>query len=141
MRQGRPRGTKTGSSTAGGGPVFCAAPSPARSFQGSPGGGPTRTTGNGPRKKYVTFTSPPRPSVTGRSTLQPTAPVEPPVTAVVPVEQVAQKRKTSWPLLPRTVMRPTSPSSPTRWDIARSRIKWRFKDYITPPVNNLADLP
>ena len=39
---------------------------------------PTRTTGKG-----STFASPPRPSATGTSTLLPTAPVEPPVTAVV----------------------------------------------------------
>ena len=54
---------------------------------------PIRTTGKGCRQKYLTFVSPPRPSATGRSTLLPTAPVEPPVTVVVPGEQVAQKRK------------------------------------------------
>ena len=99
-RQGRSRGIKTDSSTAGGGPVFCPAPSPARSFQGGPKpvakppgavpsgnrnpASPTRTTGKGSRQKYLTFASLPRPSVAGISSLQPTAPVEPPVTAVVP---------------------------------------------------------
>ena len=91
--------------------------------------------------KYVPFTSPPRPSSTGRSTLHPTAPVERPATAAVPVEQVAQKGKTSLPLPARTVTRSTSLPSPTCWEIARSRIKGRFKDYITPPVDNIADLP
>ena len=60
----------------------------------------TRTTGKGSRQKYLTFASPPWPSATGTSTLLPTAPVEPPVTAVIPVEQVVQKRKASLPLLP-----------------------------------------
>ena len=49
---------------------------------------PTRTTRKGPRQKYPTYTSTPRSSKTGM-TLPPTAPVEPPVTMVVPVEQVA----------------------------------------------------
>ena len=53
---------------------------------------PTRTTRKGPRQKYPTYTSTPRSSKTGM-TLSPTAPVEPPVTMVVPVEQVALKRK------------------------------------------------
>ena len=128
-RQGRSRGIKTDSSTA--------APSPARSFQGGPkpvakppGAVPSDnrnpaspTAGRGSRQKYLTFASLPRPSVAGISSLQPTAPVEPPVTAVVPIEQVAQKRKASSPLPARTVTRPTSPPSPTRWEIARSRIK------------------
>ena len=81
---------------------------------------PTRTTRTGPRQKYPTYTSTPRSSNTG-STLLPTAPVEPPVTAVVPVEQVAQKRKASSPLPPKTVTRPVSPPSPTRWEIAHHR--------------------
>ena len=68
-----------------------------------------------------------------------TAPVEPPVTMVVPVEQVAQTRKASSPLPPKTVTRPVSPLSPTRWEKARGRI--RFREYISPPVENIADLP
>ena len=101
---------------------------------------PTRTTRKGPRQKYLTYTSTPRSSKTG-STLLPTAPVEPPVTAVVPVEQVAQKRKASSPLPPKTVTRPVSPPSPTRWETARSRIRGWFREYISPPVDNIADLP
>ena len=102
---------------------------------------PAKTTGKGPRRKRVPFTSPPPPSSTGRSTLYPTATVERPATVEVPVEQVAQKRKASSPLPPRTVTRPTIPPAPTRWEMARSRIKGRFKDYITPPFDNIADLP
>ena len=101
---------------------------------------PTRTTRKGPRQKYPAYTSTPRASKTG-TTLPPTAPVEPPVTAVVPVEQVAQKRKASPPLPPKTVTRPVSPPSPTRWETARSRIRGRFREYISPPVENIADLP
>ena len=100
--------------------VFCATPSPARSFQGvpkpvakSPGtvpsgnlnpASPTRMNGKESRQKYLTFASPPLPSVAGISSFVPTTPVEPPVTAVeppvtvvVPVKQVAQKRKASSP--------------------------------------------
>ena len=33
-----------------------------------------------------------------------------------------------------------SPSSPIRWEIARSRINRWFKDFITPPLDNIADL-
>ena len=102
---------------------------------------PARTTGKGPRSKLGPFTTPPRPSSTGRSTLHPTARVEPPATAEVPVEQVAQKRKATSPLPQQLSTRPTSPSSPTRWEMARRRIKGRFKDYITPPIDNIADLP
>ena len=77
---------------------------------------PTRTTRKGPRQKYPAYTSTPRASKTGM-TLPPTAPV----TAVVPVEQVAQKRKASLPLPPKTVTRPVSPPSPTCWEIAHHR--------------------
>ena len=79
---------------------------------------PARTTRKGPRSKFIPFMSPPRPSSTGRSTLHPTAPVEPLATAEVPVEQVAQKKNASSPLAPSIVTRPTSPPSPTRWEIA-----------------------
>ena len=59
----------------------------------------------------------------------------------VPVEQVAQKRKASSPLPSKTVTRPVSPPSPRRWETARSRIRGRFREYISPPVDNIADLP
>ena len=42
---------------------------------------PARTTGKGTRSRLAHFTAPPRPSSTGRSTLHPTAPVEPLATA------------------------------------------------------------
>ena len=101
---------------------------------------PTRTTRTGSRQMNPTYTSTPRSSKSG-STLPPTAPVELPVTMEVPVEQVAQKRKASSPLPPKTVTRPVSPPSPRRWETARSRIRGRFREYISPPVDNIADLP
>ena len=153
--QGQLRGAKTGSSTAGGGPVFRATPSPAREAQAGPklvakhwgggGGGvggspasPARMTGKGPRSKLANYMISPRPSSTGRTTLQPTAPVEPLATVAVPIEQVAQKRKITSPLMPRQSTCPTGPSSLTRWEKAQSRIKG---DFITPPPENTADLP
>ena len=134
-------------------------PPTAKSMQGNPGlpkavakqqgavpsgnqntASPARMTGKGPRSKLAPFTTPPRPSSTGRSTLHPLDLVELPAIAAVSVEQVAQKRKAISPWLPRQLMRPTSPPSPTRWEIARSWFKGRFTDYITPPVVNIADL-
>ena len=106
----------------------------------SPPSSPTRTTRTGPRPVFPTHASTPRSSTSG-STLLPTAPVEPPVTMEVPVEQVAQKRKASSPLPSQTATRPVSPPSPRRWESARSRIRGRFRDYISPPVENIADLP
>ena len=106
----------------------------------SPPSSPTRTTRTGPRQVFPTHASTPRSSTSG-STLLPTAPVEPPVTMEVPVEQVAQKRKASSPLPSQTATRPVSPPSPRRWESARSRIRGRFRDYISPPVDNIADLP
>ena len=122
----------------GGGPKSVAKPSGAVPSDNWNPSSPTRTIGKGSRQK-----SPPRPSATGTSTLLPTAPVEPPVTAVVPVEQVAQKRKASSPLLPRNVTRPTSPPTPppTCWVQVRTRLKGRFEDFISPPVENITDLP
>ena len=84
----------------------------------SPPSSPTRTTRTGPRQVFPTHTSTPRSSTTG-STLLPAAPVEPPVTMEVPVEQVAQKRKASSPLPSQTVTRPVSPPSPRRWESAQ----------------------
>ena len=103
----------------------------------SPPSSPTRT---GPRQVFPTHTSTPRSSTTG-STLLPAAPVEPPVTMEVPVEQVAQKRKASSPLPSQTATRPVSPPSPRRWETARSRIRGRFREYISPSVDKIADLP
>ena len=100
----------------------------------------TRTTRTGPRQMYPTHTSTPRSSKSG-STLPPTAPVELPVTMEVTVEQVAQKRKASSPFPPKKVTRPVSPPSPTRLGNARSRIRGRFREYISPPVENITDLP
>ena len=58
-----------------------------------------------------------------------------------PFEQLAQKIKATCPLMPRQSMSPTSLSSPTRWEIVRDQVKGRFKDFITPPLENIADLP
>ena len=96
--------------------------------------------GRDPDRCFQHTRLPPRSSTSG-STLFPTAPVEPPVTMEVPVEQVAQKRKASSPLPSQTATRPVSPPSPRRWETARSRIRGRFRDYISPPVDNIADLP
>ena len=52
-----------------------------------------------------------------------------------------QLRLKATSLLPPRYRHPPAPSSQTRWEIARSRIKGRFKDYITPPLDNIADLP
>ena len=121
-----------------GGPKLVAKPLVAGpSGNRSPPSSPTRT---GPRQVFPTHASTPRSSTSG-STLLPTAPVEPPVTMEVPVEQVAQKRKASSPLPSQTATRPVSPPSPRRWETARSRIRGRFRDYISPPVDNIADLP
>ena len=106
----------------------------------SPPSSPTRTTRTGPRQVFPTHASTPRSSTTG-STLLPAAPVEPPVTMEVPVEQVAQKRKASSPLPSQTATRPVSPPSPRRWETARSRIRGRFREYISPPGGKIGDLP
>ena len=124
-----------------GGPKLVAKPLVAGpSGNRSPPSSPTRTTRTGPRQVFPTHASTPRSSTSG-STLLPTAPVEPPVTMEVPVEQVAQKRKASSPLPSQTATRPVSPPSPRRWESAPSRIRGRFRDYISPPVDNIADLP
>ena len=115
-----------------GGPKLVAKPPVAGPSGNRSPASPTRTTRTGPRQMFPTHTSTPRSSTTG-STLPPAAPVEPPVTMEVPVEQVAQKRK--------TVTRPVSPPSPRRWETARSRIRGRFREYISSPVDKIADLP
>ena len=123
-----------------GGPKLVAKPLVAGpSGNRSPPSSPTRTTRTGPRQVFPTHASTPRSSISG-STLLPTAPVEPPVTMEIPVEHVAQKRKASSPLPSQTATRPVSPPSPRRWETARSRIRGRFRDYISPPVDNIADL-
>ena len=86
---------------------------------------PSRTCGKGSVSKQFR-TSAPRPPSTGPSSLHPSAPVELPPKVVPTVKQVAQKRKAT--------TRPTNSPSPTRWELAHSRIKGRFKNYITPPL-------
>ena len=126
------------------------APSPARSIQGFRGGGGGGG-GGGVRSRLATGTplhqpGPPEMGL-GASLLllrlhlgrYPKAPVEPPATAAIPVEHVAQKRKATSPLPPRQSTRPTGTSSPTHCTIARCRIKGRFKDFVTPLLDNIAD--
>ena len=91
-----------------GGPKLVAKPPVASPSGNRSPASPTRTTRTGPRQMYPTHTSTPRSSKSG-STLPPAAPVEPPVTMEVPVEQVAQKRKAASPLPSKTVTRPVSP--------------------------------
>ena len=95
-----------------GGPKLVAKPLVAGpSGNRSPPSSPTRTTRTGPRQVFPTHASTPRSSISG-STLLPTAPVEPPVTMEVPVEQVAQKRKASSPLPSQTARAPSAHHRP-----------------------------
>ena len=75
-----------------------------------------------------------RPEASGPSSTHLSAQVELSSAHVVPVEQVTRKRKATSPLPPRQSSRPTDPTSPTRWEFAHSRIKGRFKNYITPSL-------
>ena len=52
----------------------------------------------------------------------------------------AQKRKACSPLEPRQPRR-NDPPSPTRWELARTKVKGKFKDCLSPPLDNEADLP
>ena len=94
-----------------------------------------------PEREQQRFPPQPIPPSTGRSSLPPTARVELPPRAAAPVEQVALKRKATSPLPPEQETRHTSPTSPTRWERAQSRLKGRFRRCITPPLDNIADLP
>ena len=67
---------------------------------------PSRTSGKGARPK-PSGTTAPRPPYSGPSSLHPTAPVELPLMVVAPVEQVAQKKKATFPLDPRPTISPT----------------------------------
>ena len=142
---------RKGSSTAGGGPVCSAAPSPDRSVKSSTGGGPksvvqtasavpsgtpnptspSRTGGKGATQRSGSQTTAPRPTSRRPSLTLLTAPVELSTTFVAPVEQVAEKRKATSPLSPRQTNRPTNPKLPSRWGLAHSRIKGIFKDKPT----------
>ena len=62
-----------------------------------------------------------RPEASGPSSTHLSAQVELSSAHVVPVEQVTRKRKATSPL-------------PPRWEFAHSRIKGRFKNYITPSL-------
>ena len=91
---------------------------------------PSRRCGKGVvSKKWA-----PRPSSSGPSSLHLSAPVELPPMVVAPVEQVAQKRKatTDDPSHQLTIANTLG--------LARSRIKGRLNNYITPPLK-LPHLP
>ena len=101
---------------------------------------PSRTCGKVVVSKQ-SRTSAPHPPSSGPSSLHPTAPVELPLKVVAPVEPVAQNRKETIPLDPRQTTRPTNSPSPTRWEVADSRIMGRFNVYTTPPLETIAALP
>ena len=71
-----------------------------------------------------------------KGTLPLTALVELPPEVVAPVEQVARNREATSPLDTGPTTRPTDPWSLPRWEIAHSRIKGRFNEYISPPPWN-----
>ena len=83
-----------------------------------------------------------RPPRVGPSSSLLTAPVELPTPLVAPVEQGALKRKATSPLMPRQTptRRPISPTTPPRWELAHARVKGRFRDYITPPLETIEPL-
>ena len=100
---------------------------------------PSRTCGKGALSKQ-SRTSAPRPPSIGPSSLHPTAPVE------LPPKVVDLCRRAGGPeeygdFLVGSTTRPTNSPSPTRWELDRSRIKGRFNNYITPTLENIADLP
>ena len=58
---------------------------------------------------------------------------------VAPVDQIAQKRKVVSSLMAhQRETRPTSLTTPT---CAQSRLKGRYRNFITPPLDNITDLP
>ena len=89
-------------------------------------------------EKYVVYWNMTKPPDWG-SLVQP--PVELASTRKVPVEPVVLKRKAKSPLEPRQQPRRSDPPSPTRWELARTKVKERFQNYITPLLEDMADLP
>ena len=57
--------------------------------------------------------------------------------------ELAPKRKATSRFEERQPSCPADPTSPsrTRWERAHSLIKGRFRNYITPPFENISDLP
>ena len=92
-------------------------------------------------EEYVVYWNMAKPPDWGPSSNLLTAPVELATTRKVPVEPVVLKRKSKSPLGPRQQLRRSDPPSPARWELAHIKVKGRFKNYITPPLEDMADLP
>ena len=84
-------------------------------------------------KDAIHRTTAPRPPPVGPSTHLLTEPVELPTPQVAHVKQVELKGNAIPQQTP--TIRPTSPTTPPCWELAHARIKGRFRDYITPPLD------
>ena len=94
--------------------------------------------GKGATYRPGSQTTGPRPPSSGPSPTFLTASVELSTTFVASVNRWTRRERR----LPRCHHdRPTNPTSPSRWQFAHSQIKGRFQDYITPPLENIEDLP
>ena len=141
MRQGRYRGGQNRR-------LICdTAPSPDKSARSDAGGGGPKPAPAIPSstdacdEEIVVIWNMPKPQDSGSLYSLLTAPVELATTRKVPVEPAVKKWKAQSPLEPRQQPRRSDPSSPTSWELARTKVKVRFKYYITPPLEDMADLP
>ena len=144
MRQGRYRAEGGGQNQW----LICdTASSPDKSARSDAGGGGPKAAPAIPSstdacdEEIVVIWNMPKPQDSGSLYSLLTAPVELATTRKVPVEPAVKKWKAQSPLEPRQQPRRSDPSSPTRWELARTKVKVRFKYYITPPLEDMADLP